>query len=610
MKHQNINPRIPNKRTSGAKTHSRLRIVFTNYQWHIIGVLALGVGIIGYSGFCLVVEPKLIRDYFKVLYLTIQLFVLESNIAYDQGMSLQLIAAQILAPLLFGYAAWKTAAALFREQFRLLGLLIRRDHVIIVGLGEKGIRLVKEYCRSGCKVVVIEPDPENIDVAVCWNHGATVLIGNGTDSEMLLRSRAHRARTIFIVTGDDGVNMEIAVKIHRLVTSQNITHTVRCYVHVIDANLSQFLKQQGLISDISDRFDARILNVSDIGARLLMIEHPLDHQSITANSARQPHLIIVGFGSMGESVALQAAKIGHFINGRSVRITVIDRDSHKKEPLLLARYPRFRDATRIEFVSMEIGSKEFFDTVVNLSREPGVLASIAVCIHDNTCALSYSFALHLRLGEIPIYVRLDTSAGPAALLEAKQNVSGKVIPFGQLDQTCTPEVIENETLDRIAAASHIAYVAKRSPNAKSGDCSVRPWDQLDISLKESNRAQADHIAVKLRGIGCSIVAVNCPGEAVTTFGDTELPALCRMEHARWNAERFLDGWQPGPEEDVPQKISPYLVPWDELSPDIQKYDTEAVNEIPALLKGIGMKIVRDYQYPESRIGKSPLLNVQ
>ena len=65
-----------------------------------------------------------------------------------------------------------------------------------------------------------------------------------------------------------------------------------------------------------------------------------------------------------------------------------------------------------------------------------------------------------------------------------------------------------------------------------------------------------------------------------------------MEHDRWMADRFIAGWQPGRERNVQSRISPFLVPWEELGDSIKKYDLEAMKNIPALLEQAGHRVYR------------------
>ena len=120
------------------------------------------------------------------------------------------------------------------------------------------------------------------------------------------------------------------------------------------------------------------------------------------------------------------------------------------------------------------------------------------------------------------------------------------------------------------------------------------WENLSLDYKDSNRHQADHFGVKMRAIGYEIVKANELNrhEFVKEFSPQEIEILARMEHARWNAERFLSGWRYGKEKDNNRRISPYLIPYDNLPDDIKEYDRVAVKNIPELLIKIGLKVLK------------------
>jgi len=76
------------------------------------------------------------------------------------------------------------------------------------------------------------------------------------------------------------------------------------------------------------------------------------------------------------------------------------------------------------------------------------------------------------------------------------------------------------------------------------------------------------------------------------FTAEEVERLAKMEHGRWNSERLLEDWHYGEKRDVANKISPYLVSWQELPDKVQEWDRDAVKEIPALLAQVGLQIQR------------------
>lgn len=67
--------------------------------------------------------------------------------------------------------------------------------------------------------------------------------------------------------------------------------------------------------------------------------------------------------------------------------------------------------------------------------------------------------------------------------------------------------------------------------------------------------------------------------------------MAQLEHGRFCAERLIDGWRPGP-KDLQRKLNPTLVPWEQLSPDMQEYDFSAVRAYPSWLAAAGLKVVK------------------
>jgi hypothetical protein len=145
--------------------------------------------------------------------------------------------------------------------------------------------------------------------------------------------------------------------------------------------------------------------------------------------------------------------------------------------------------------------------------------------------------------------------------------------------------------ERIASAIHERYRRNQRGRKPETDASMKPWDQLSESLKRSNREQAADIERKLRTIACRIVPAN--GQPVAfTFTAEELERLAILEHERWVAERRAAGWTPGPVKDVGRKLTPYLVPWEDLADEIREYDRDAVRAIPDILAAAGFEIQR------------------
>ena len=105
-----------------------------------------------------------------------------------------------------------------------------------------------------------------------------------------------------------------------------------------------------------------------------------------------------------------------------------------------------------------------------------------------------------------------------------------------------------EGIEMLARAIHEDYVRKQDEkgHAPVDNPSMVPWDELPEQLRESNRRQAEHIATKLRAIGCGIVPLTDAHGNSFTFDSREVERLARMEHERWWRERDAAGWTSAP----------------------------------------------------------------
>lgn len=87
----------------------------------------------------------------------------------------------------------------------------RRDHVVIVGLGQVGLRLAIALRRLSIPTVVIERDTEGANLRLAKAAGVPVVIGHGEDLAMLRRVGLPRARALAAMAADDLDNVEVAI---------------------------------------------------------------------------------------------------------------------------------------------------------------------------------------------------------------------------------------------------------------------------------------------------------------------------------------------------------------------------------------------------------------
>lgn len=576
-----------------------LREWWQDYRWLMWTFSVLFVIYLGYSGF---------REYYlsiyeicsplDIFYRTLQLFVLDSG-ALTPPINLKLELARLLAPAISVIAATNVLIAIFSEQFQLFKIRFLRRHIIVCGLGNKGLLLSRKFKDHGKNVVVIESDEENDNIKECRDKGIIVLSGNAMAPYILRRAGLKKARYLFSVCGQDNINAEIAFQARELLTGKK-SKPLTCVVHITDPQLCRLIKEREFETEKNSAFRLEFLNLFDQAAKALInLFNPFAERKEL--QSLPPHLLIVGAGRMGESLVTHTAKEWTELAGKAhkkFKISIIDKSAKQKKDLFYLRCPQLDKICQLIPLEMDIKSLVFEsgNFLFNKSKEC-IFTIIYVCLNDDSFALSTSLILHqqLRKYDIPIVVQMNSESGLADLVHGESHGLGRLHSFGLLDRVLKPELLLLGTHEILARAIHKEYCRVQSANGETleSNPSLVPWNELPESLKESNRRQADNLGVKLKEINCFIVPMIDWNADLVEFTPEEIELMAKMEHDHWMEERQKDGWEyaPGP-KDIIKKKSPSLIPWDELSRKEKEKDRNPVRNIPGFLAKAGFQIYR------------------
>jgi voltage-gated potassium channel Kch len=568
-----------------------------DHHWLVIGALwlmAVGLGYAGFARYYALRGEE--RPFWDLLYLTLQLFTLESG-SVPGPMSWELELARWLAPAVAAYTAIQTLALIFREKLQLVRVGFIRDHVVICGLGRKGHLLAQAFRARGDRVVVLEQDEGNDLIEQCREIGAIVMIGNATSPALLRKAGVYRARYLISVSGDDGINAEVAVRACELVGSRR-GKALACILHIVDPQLCTLLKEREIETGEIDAYRLEFFNVFDNGARALLKEYP----AFDAQKESRPHILVVGLGRLGESLVVHAARSWHAgspAGRKRLRMTIIDREAERRTKSLCLRYPQLATTCEFNALSMDIRWPEFQEAKFLFDRRGRcIVTKMYVCLDDDALGLSAALSLRQRTRDqgILIMVRTEQDAGLAMLM---RGIDGQgegfesLRAFGLLDRTCQPDLLLGGTHEIIARAIHEEYVRYREALdlASESDPATVPWADLSDEYQESCRRQADHVGFKLRTIGCGIAPLTDWDAELFEFTSEEVERMAQMEHERWMDERHREGWQTGP-RDWKRKTNPYLVSWGDLAEEAREMTRDMVRGLPAFLAGVDLQVYR------------------
>ena len=182
------------------------------------------------------------------------------------------------------------------------------------------------------------------------------------------------------------------------------------------------------------------------------------------------------------------------------------------------------------------------------------------------------------------------------ILSAYSEVLAKAVHEDYLAQAVHESYLDKQaqrSLNSVTSAlSEDAFDVLDTEKPAKGSPYTVPWEELDEETRDSNREQALDIPNKLLSVGCDFDSGDTPHQTLEAFTEDEILRLAQDEHIRWMAQKERDGWEYAPVRDNANKKNPCLVPWEDLPPEEQQKDIDAVENIIPLLRKAGLRVYR------------------
>ena len=342
------------------------------------------------------------------------------------------------------------------------------------------------------------------------------------------------------------------------------------------------------------------------------------------------HLLVAGFGQLGQQAVLQAMNLGVVSDSNRIIIDVFDSDINAKKAVFLNQLSRDtfditdscvtlkRDAAdgllEINFFEANISHLSFYDTVrSNLDKEPYTYTVIAMENIDLSvnCAIQLEELFDERGLKLPILMRMDTDRRLAAYISADKRSLADVDLIDDRSIVITLDMIINREIDRIAKDyNHFYNNIKLITAGETGiaentaEDPETEWNRLRLFRRSSSKAAAYHDEVKndiipklaaengtaldqkleeligtdgtlMRYTGCAWQMNGTEKEVLKKLREDSFAyGLASLEHRRWCCYMASIGWRSGERCDKFRQ-NPCLVPQQKLmetQPEMCKYD--------------------------------------
>ncbi|MFI7588592.1 NAD-binding protein [Spongisporangium articulatum] len=177
------------------------------------------IGTVGYGDFYFRDEPTWLRIY---------------------AICLMLVGA-MLATVFFALITNVLVSRQIQESLGRLRVTRLSGHVVVVGLGAIGIRVVELLVRQDLKVVVVESDEGNRYLAHAKALGVPVVAGDATQPDTLAAVHLTHARAVAVVTSNDLVNIETGLAVNDVLGDRR--SDVPLVLRLFDRNLARTVER-------------------------------------------------------------------------------------------------------------------------------------------------------------------------------------------------------------------------------------------------------------------------------------------------------------------------------------------------------------------------------
>ena len=530
-----------------------------------------------------------------------------------------------------------------------------QGHIVVCGAGFLGSALACQFKEEGRKVVVLEKDEERSEVKICQENGVLVLHKDAQILEVLRSVRVRDAAMVFILTGNDSRNLDIASLCEKLAGERPAyLPPLRCHIHIEEQNLSFALHQWEFALAKHNHIHFAFFNVYHVAGRSAAAYDPPGKTTSDKNTSAKPPtapddaptLLIVGLGDFGKSLLVNIAKRWYtesYSAAGKITIAVVDNEAESRVGLLSAHFPSLDKFCNIIPVTMEIHSPAFLQGDFLQGIDLQKLTRAYVCLRDEGDAASVAITLYNLLCSqckssgsgctTPLVIaRTTDDHGITEVIEdLRENAGWNIAAFAVLTHFCKERRYGNEVSELLAEATHKDYVNREKEKAAEREkkraaahekgktvtpeeekennneknLSMAPWEDLPEGFKNQNRAQADSLIWNLYAGGKDgivpryrVVPMKYWDEEPLEF-DCNDPEICVMirEHAIIEHERYVEmkkrqGYISGSVKDEKYKINSSLDKWEKLSQENKEKDIETIRELPKRLAGVYYKLER------------------
>lgn len=382
----------------------------------------------------------------NALYFTFQLFLLMVADVFSPDGSILL-----QYPLIVEIARWSAAlytiSTVFIAMYRMLEnsiLLIVYQlighHTIVFGYNEHSLMLIENLRKNKQRVILVSshlPEEvasylESLRVAVVHHHDQ--------EENKYTKAAVGRAKNIVILHQEDIDNL------NELIDFQNDFTMYRrrnpeliVYIHLHEPqSRTIFAELDKTMNGYNSAFKVRQINLYQSFAQALFKKQSITKRMQAKDSV---HLLVIGFGSIGQQIALQASSDLNNLGKTTLKITALDQFTLNAKQDWLSHLSNAGKSVSITLQSFDI-KNDSLEATIQEQEQP--VTDIFICLDDDDLDLWAGIELSNKFPQIPIYIEYSEGSFAEKWIQSEASGDRLIFSLGTFPEILTAENLFNQ----------------------------------------------------------------------------------------------------------------------------------------------------------------------
>ena len=616
----------------------------------ISGVFAISTMIFGTVGY--LIEGQ---HLFQSILDSIMMFGL--NFPKDFGSNIFLFIAGISASITIFLLAVVFFIKDFFEK-KLVKDMFKKEHTAIFGLGEINRSFLNSIKDNNqiASIVIIESDSSNMYLEDYRQRGFGVYIGDVFNPKNLELLNFNMMKNAIIALGEDRHNIEFS-KI--ILDDYKENTELKLVVHIQNKDLEILFHSKFIKKNDNQIHIKTFSFYEEVAKDLFSKHFVDGDTTKYIYNGDEFNTIVLGDGQLIEKILYQIALISHLPKENKHTVYIVDKEADKlltkiKKALYYKKEKNSFTSLEIQAINLDQVSLEFYsDNIWHIEN----LVNVIVAFDEEKKNLDVAVELYNRTylqksidnNDMPkILFGMYDELLLSGMININKDEFNNFCTYGNVNDILSYNELIDEETDQIAKLINSGYGDEYDNKKLNQDINTlnnKWYNTAKFSDKLSSLAQAKHIDMKLKSMGLKRIkheTNNCDKKillksnqklifekiqkdrkevgldenSLITYSkelekfwsnqeykicyfpekfDTLFEEMIRMEHNRWNAYHYLNGWKYATEKVKSKKEHDCLVPLKDFDKDSIKitiiYDIYAFLYLPNYLTEAGYEII-------------------